>query len=116
MSGGGGEAGAMGDATTVASEGNAELIDDSGEIVVHAGLSYEYRADCFDAAGAEQESCGDITDSANASVSWSGTLGPRYDATIMRVGEWSISGLQRAHRGVREPRTGRGGQAVATLY
>jgi hypothetical protein len=97
--GGGGEAGAMGDATTVASEGQAELIEGSGavEIVVRAGLSYEYRADCFDAAGAEQASCGETTDSANVSVSWTGELDtPRYDATIMRVGEWSITGLQSA--------------------
>jgi hypothetical protein len=97
--GGGGEAGAMGDATTLASEGNAELVEGSGaiEIVIHAGLSYEYRADCFDTAGAEQDSCGETTDSANVSVSWSGELDtPSYDASVMRVGEWSITGLQSA--------------------
>jgi hypothetical protein len=97
--GGGGEAGAMGDATTVASEGSAELVEGSGaiEIVVRAGLSYEYRADCFDAAGAEQESCGEATDSADVSVSWSGELDTlHYDASVMRVGEWSITGLQSA--------------------
>jgi hypothetical protein len=97
--GGGGEAGAMGDATTVASEGQAELIEGTGavEIVVRAGLSYEYRADCFDAAGAELAACGETTDSANVSVSWSGELDtPRYDASIVRVGEWSLTGLQSA--------------------
>ncbi|HWN71779.1 MAG TPA: hypothetical protein VNM90_29275 [Haliangium sp.] len=97
--GGGGEAGAMSDATTVASEGQAGLIDGSGaiEIVVRAGLSYEYRADCFDAAGAEQDACGEATDRADVSVSWTGELDTaRYDATVMRVGEWSISGLQSA--------------------
>jgi hypothetical protein len=97
--GGGGEAGAMSDAVDVASEGSAGLVEGSGavEIVIHAGLSYEYRADCFDAAGVELDACGETTDSATISVSWSGELDtPSYDASIERAGEWSITGLQSA--------------------
>jgi hypothetical protein len=97
--GGGGEAGAMGDAVDVASTGAAGTVEGSGaiEVVLHAGLSYEYRVDCFDAAGVELAACDETTDSANVAVSWSGELDTlHYDATIERLGEWSITGLQSA--------------------
>ncbi|ACY16169.1 hypothetical protein [Haliangium ochraceum] len=93
----GGETGSLNDvleasisAGTSAAEGASSV-----EIVVHAGVSYEYRLDCYDAAGALQDACGADTDSAEASVDWSGELDtPSYDASIMRVGDWSLSGLQ----------------------
>lgn len=95
--GGGGEAGAMDDAVRVAREGRAGLVAGSVEVVVRAGLSYEYNVDCFDAAGNALETCDENTDSAEVSVTWSGDLDtPSYDASIDRVGEWSITGLQSA--------------------
>jgi hypothetical protein len=95
--GGGGEAGAFEDALTISTEGSLETGGGSGgiEIVVRAGLSYEYSAACFGADGAAQESCDETTDSAEVTVDWHGELDTlSYDASITRAGEWSISGLQ----------------------
>jgi hypothetical protein len=97
MPGGGGESAAFDDALTISTEGSLETGTGSGgiEIVVRAGLSYEYSASCFSADGAAQESCDETTDSATITVDWSGELDTlSYDASVTRAGEWSISGLQ----------------------
>lgn len=96
-SSGGGEVGSMADASAMANSGalaNAE--GDSGvEIVVRAGLSYEYRIDCFDITGGLLDLCSELTDSADVSVDWRGELDtPRYQSSIQRTGSWSLTGLQ----------------------
>lgn len=95
--GGGGESGAFHDALTLSTEGELETGSGSGgiAIVIRAGLSYEYSAACFSADGTAQEACDETTDSATVEVNWSGELDTlSYDASIVRAGEWSISGLQ----------------------
>lgn len=95
--GGGGEAGTFDDALTLSTTGSIEAGTGSGgiEVVVRAGLSYEYSAACFSADGTALEVCDETTDSATVEVSWSGELDTlSYDASIVRAGEWSISGLQ----------------------
>lgn len=98
MPGGGGEVGSFEDAVSTATDDSSgSAIEGLGahEIVVRAGLTYEYRVECFDADGIELEVCGEGTDSATISVSWSGDIDtPRFDASIDRSGEWSLSGLQ----------------------
>ena len=76
---------------------SAKSVDGSGahEIYVRAGLTYEYLADCQDAAGNSLTPCDETTDSAAVSVSWSGDLDlPNYEASITRTGEWTLTGLQ----------------------
>lgn len=95
--GGGGEAGTFDDALTISTTGSLETGTGSGgiEIVIRAGLSYEYSADCFSADGAALEVCDETADSATVSVNWSGELDTlSYDASIARAGEWTITGLQ----------------------
>ncbi|WP_428262028.1 hypothetical protein [Haliangium sp.] len=104
MPGGGGEVGSMADASATATSGSLLDVElgvasaegsSAHEVVIRAGLEYEYLVDCFDADGAAQDACGELTDSAAVSLSWSGELDtPRYDATITRAGEWSLTGLQ----------------------
>jgi hypothetical protein len=95
--GGGGEAGTFKDALTLSTTGSIEAGTGSGgiEVVIRAGLSYEYSAECFSADGAALEVCDETTDSATVEVNWSGSLDTlSYDASITRAGEWSITGLQ----------------------
>lgn len=98
MPGGGGEVDSFEDAvSTATTESSGSAIEGLGahEIVVRAGITYEYRAECFDLDGNELEVCDETTDSASITVSWSGDIDtPRYDASIARSGEWSLSGLQ----------------------
>ncbi|ACY19303.1 hypothetical protein [Haliangium ochraceum] len=100
-SSGGGETGSLEDALVVALEGSSESDDDSAEgsieveVIVRAGLIYEYDLSCFDLAGAPLADCGAETDTAEVALSWSGEIvAPRYEASIDRVGEWQLSGLQ----------------------
>lgn len=92
----GGEVGSMNE--SVALSGGQEIsafVAAAKRQVVRAGLSYEYDLTCFDAAGTEQAACdAATTDSADVSVTWSGSLDlPRYDSSINRTGQWSLSGL-----------------------
>jgi hypothetical protein len=60
-----------------------------------AGLTYSYDVACKDAEGQAQESCNESTDSANMVLAWNGHLDlPRYDASVDRTGDWTLSGLQ----------------------
>jgi len=95
--GGGGEAGTFDDALTISTTGSLEAGTGSGgiEVVIRAGLSYEYSADCFSADGVALEACDETADSATVSVNWSGELDTlSYDASIARASEWTITGLQ----------------------
>lgn len=100
--GGGGEAGSMSDAAATASSNSLAGVApaegaSSTEIIVRAGLEYEYRVDCFDIADVLLDTCSELTDRADVSVSWSGELDtPNYEGSIVRTGEWSLSGLTTA--------------------
>jgi hypothetical protein len=60
-----------------------------------AGLTYSYDVTCQDAQGLRLASCDDTTDSANLVLAWNGSLDlPRYDASVDRTGDWTLSGLQ----------------------
>jgi hypothetical protein len=61
----------------------------------YLGLQYEYSITCKDVGGTVQPACDDATDSANLIVDWHGNLDlPRYDATVDRTGNWTLSGIQ----------------------
>lgn len=66
------------------------------EVIIRAGLTYEYFIDCLDADGAIQSACSAFTtDSATLGVAWSGSLElPNYQGSITRTGEWTMSNLQ----------------------
>lgn len=94
----GGDTGAMADAASIA-HGDGKLtlnVDATGKFSGnHLGLNYNYTAKCSDAAGAAQEACDRTSDKADIAVNWSGDLKlPRLTATVMREGNWQLSGLQ----------------------
>lgn len=96
----GGDVTSMEDVTMLA-EGEVPVVmtgDVDGTFTgLRGSLSYTYSLACFDAAGTEQAVCDETTDSAQASVAWSGTVDvPRYRADVSRTGSWTISGLQSA--------------------
>lgn len=96
--GGGGDVGAMSD-TAVIARGALPLgftVSGSGSVTgVHAGLDYSYSLTCKDAGGTTLAVCTDLTDSAEASLSWSGSLDlPNISAMVDRDGNWSLTGLQ----------------------
>ena len=95
----GGEVGSIDDALSLAQTGSTSLTAAEGsgahEVYVRAGLSYEYLVDCFDVDGNVLAACDDATNRAEVSVDWTGELDlPRYDATIVRSGEWVLDGIQ----------------------
>lgn len=93
----GGEVGSMNESIALSSGQELRaMVAAAKSQVVRAGLTYEYDLTCFDAAGAEQAACdAATTESADVSVTWSGSLDlPRYDSSINRTGQWSLSGLQ----------------------
>ena len=95
---GGGELGSMADGAAAAKgEVPAGLTAmGSGSLQgVRAGLTYEYSLTCLDGAGATMGACDATTDSARLTVNWHGELDlPRYDATVDRSGDWTVTGLQ----------------------
>jgi hypothetical protein len=97
-SGGGGDAGAMADVVLIAKGGMplGFTVNGSGSIVgTHLGLDYSYMLTCKDAAGTTLVACGPTTDSADASLMWSGNLSlPNLSTSVTRDGSWSVSGLQ----------------------
>jgi hypothetical protein len=92
----GGEIGSMEDAEAAAlGESDLTQMGSGGFQGTRAGLTYEYQLTCSDASGAVLEACNSTTDSATLSVSWSGELTlPRYQGSISRTGNWTLSGLQ----------------------
>ncbi|HEY4244756.1 MAG TPA: hypothetical protein VGM88_33305 [Kofleriaceae bacterium] len=59
------------------------------------GIDYDFSLTCKDASGNTQVACDATTDSADASVDWSGSLSVgTLSTSIDRSGDWSISGLQ----------------------
>ena len=98
--GGGGDTGAMADVVAIA-KGDMPLgftVDASGNITgSHLGVTYSYTLTCKDAAGTTLAVCGSTTDSANATLMWSGMLSlPNFTTSVTRDGSWSIAGLQSA--------------------
>jgi hypothetical protein len=95
---GGGEVGAMADVVVIAT-GTLPLgfsLDASGKIDgSHLGVDYSYQVTCKDASGATLPACTNLTDSATASLSWSGNLTlPDFSSSVSRTGMWTVSGLQ----------------------
>jgi len=95
---GGGDVGAMSDTAVIATGGLplGFTVSGSGSITgVHAGLDYSYSLTCKDANGTTLAVCTALTDSAQASLSWNGSLAlPNISATVQRDGNWSVTGLQ----------------------
>lgn len=96
----GGELGSFQDGLdmTQSTDARANAVEGASghEVIVRAGLTYEYFVDCLDADGLVQSVCNAATtDSAALAVSWSGSLVlPNYQGSITRTGEWTLSGLQ----------------------
>lgn len=58
-------------------------------------LDYEVAVTCTDVAGSVQSVCDETTDTARLVLHWTGEIdAPRFDATIDRSGDWTLSGLQ----------------------
>lgn len=68
----------------------------SGEFSgVRGGLSYSYTITCQDSPEGPATACGDTTDVANLVVAWDGQIDTaRYDATVSRTGDWTLSDIQ----------------------
>jgi hypothetical protein len=96
-SGGGGDVGSMTDSVTIAQGAmptGFTLMGDGHFQGTHLGLDYSYTIVCKTAAGAAS-ACNPTTDQASVDVAWSGDLATTYvDASVMRTGSWSITGLQ----------------------
>lgn len=94
----GGDVGSMEDAVAASQGESPDGLTQSGSgsfSGARAGLEYEYALTCSDDAGTVLESCDATTDTAHLTVSWSGELDlPRYQASITREGDWTLSGLQ----------------------
>jgi hypothetical protein len=94
----GGDVGAMGDAVEASQGQEPEGVTNSGSgsfTGARGGLEYEYALTCSSATGDLLETCDDTTDTAHLTVAWSGELHlARYDATLSRTGDWTLSGLQ----------------------
>jgi len=94
----GGDVGAMDDAVAASQGTEPEGVTTSGSgsfSGARGGLEYEYALTCSDSGGALLEICDDTTDTAHLTVAWSGELHlARYDATLSRTGDWTLSGLQ----------------------
>jgi hypothetical protein len=97
-SGGGGEVGSFADAADL-SVGLLPLgvtLSANGAFAGNrVGLNYDYKLTCTSASGAKLPACDSTTDTAAVSVDWSGNLVvPNFSASVMRQGDWSLSGLQ----------------------
>ena len=96
-SGGGGDVGSMADSVTIAQGAmptGFTLMGNGHFQGTRLGLDYSYAIVCKTAAGAIN-ACGPLTDSASVDVAWSGDLATaNVDASVMRSGSWSITGLQ----------------------
>lgn len=95
---GGGDVGAMSDTAVIATGGLplGFTVSGSGSVTgVHAGLDYSYSLTCKDAQGTTLPVCTALTDRADATLSWDGSLAlPNISAMVQRDGHWSVSGLQ----------------------
>jgi hypothetical protein len=95
--GGGGDVGSMADSVTIAQgvmPTGFTVMGDGHFQGTHLGLDYRYSIVCKGLAGAVG-ACGPTTDQASVDVAWSGSLSTTYvDASVMRSGAWSITGLR----------------------
>ncbi len=92
----GGEIGSMEDGLEIVG-GASDLphMGDGSYEGVFLGLTYAYEVECRDASGDVQSACDATTDSANLKVEWRGELDlPRYDASVDRTGDWTLSAIQ----------------------
>ncbi len=93
----GGEIGSMDDAASLAlgESGDLSTTGRGGFEGTVAGLTYSYSVTCTDAGGAARQPCDKSTDWAMVQVDWSGALNlSNYQASVVRTGEWTVSGLQ----------------------
>jgi hypothetical protein len=97
--GGGGDVASMSDSVTIAQGALPQgftLMGDGHFQGSRLGLDYSYSITCKTAAGVVGL-CGLTTDQATVEVAWSGHLNTtNLDASVMRNGMWSITGLQSA--------------------
>ena len=95
-SGGGGDISSMTDSVTIAQGAMPTGFTAMGDGHFQGsrlGLDYSYSIACKDAAGVVGP-CGLTTDQATVEVAWSGNLNTtNLDASVMRNGMWSITGL-----------------------
>jgi hypothetical protein len=95
---GGGELGAMFDASAIAtgSPGAGISLNASGSFSGnHLGLKYDYRIACADSAGMALGNCSSASDTADVSVKWSGTLNTAaLSGMVSRDGMFKLSGIQ----------------------
>jgi hypothetical protein len=101
MVAGNGSDGEVGEMTDVIALSGGEMPDGmtaSGDGTINGQrgtLTYSFAIDCKDAAGATQSECDETTDQAAVQVDWSGSIDwPRYDATVTRTGDWTLSNIQ----------------------
>jgi hypothetical protein len=95
---GGGEVGAMFDASAIATgaPGAGISLNASGSFSGnHLGLKYDYHVACADAAGKVLDRCSSASDSADVSVEWSGMLNTAaLSGMVSREGMFKLSGIQ----------------------
>jgi hypothetical protein len=95
---GGGDVGSLSDSVDIA-VGLPPLdvtLKAAGEFTgIRAGVSYDYKLECKNTAGATLDACNVETDDAAAQVTWSGDLAlPNFAASVDRQGQWQLSNLK----------------------
>jgi hypothetical protein len=94
---GGGEMGALTDATTIV-RGGMPVGFTRDDIVIrgdHFGVTYRYIATCMEASGAVLDRCGSSTDHAVVLASWDGMLQMSgLGGEIHRDGMWNLTGVR----------------------
>jgi len=98
--GGGGDVAAMTDAVKLARGSIPDGFTRLGDRRFHGrrlNLETTFELVCTDAAGNPQTRCNASTDAATVTVTWIGSLDTsHFDATVSRIGNWSLTGLQSA--------------------
>ena len=96
--GGGGDVASMSDSVNIAlgtMPAGFSLSGDGHFQGSRLGVDYSSSITCKSVTGATLPVCGSTTNEATVHVAWSGSLASQYvDASVMRNGTWSITGLQ----------------------
>jgi hypothetical protein len=95
---GGGEIGSMANVATLSAGGSTAgvSVTASGSFSgVVGGITYDFTLTCTDSSGAALPHCGSTTNTATASVSWTGDVSVAgYSASVNRSGNWTVTGIQ----------------------
>lgn len=98
--GGGGDMAAMTDSVRLARGTIPDGFTRLGDRRFHhrrLNLETTFELTCTDVAGNTQARCDSKTDAATVNITWLGSLDtPSFDATVSRIGSWSLTGLQSA--------------------